>query len=68
LSILDVQSFRGTDFDTHNFLVVANVRERLVINKQETQKFHVDKFKLRRLSEREFRKQYQTKIPKRFAA
>jgi len=40
----------------------------LVINKQETQKFHVDKFKLRKLSEQEVRKQYQIKIRKRFTA
>jgi len=68
LSILDVQSFRETDCDTHHFLVIAKVWERLVINKQETRNFHVEKFKLRKLSEQEFRKQYQIKIPKRFAA
>jgi hypothetical protein len=67
LSILDVQYFREADYDTHYFLVVAKVRERLLINKQETQKFHVEKFKLRKLSEQEVRKQYQIKIPKRFA-
>jgi len=53
---------------THHFLVVAKVRERLVKSKQVTQKFHVEKFKLRKLREQEVRKQYQIKIPKKFAA
>ena len=37
MSILDVQSFRETDCDTHHFLVFAKVWERMVINKQETE-------------------------------
>jgi hypothetical protein len=36
-SIRDVQSFRGADFDTDHYLVVAKVRERLAVGKQETQ-------------------------------
>jgi hypothetical protein len=39
--------------------VVAKVRERLVVNKQEAQKFEVQRFNLRNLSELEVRKQYQ---------
>jgi hypothetical protein len=42
--------------------VVAKIRERLAIRKQEAQKFDVEKFNLGKLSELEVRKQYQIKI------
>jgi hypothetical protein len=34
-SILDVPAFKGADCDTDHCLVVANVRERLLVNTQE---------------------------------
>jgi hypothetical protein len=40
-SVLDVRSFRGYDCDTDQCLVVAKVRERLAVCKQE-QRFDVE--------------------------
>jgi len=48
--------------------VVAKVRERLVVNKQEAQKFDGERANLRKLNELEVTKQYQTEITNRFVA
>jgi hypothetical protein len=40
-SVLDVRSFRAVDCDTDHYLVVAKVRERLAVNKQRWQRFHI---------------------------
>jgi hypothetical protein len=48
--------------------MVAKVRENLAVSNQTTQKFDVERFNLRKLSELEVRKQYQSRISKRFAA
>jgi hypothetical protein len=62
LSVLDVRSFRGDDCDTDHCLVVAKVRERLVVIKQAPQKLDVERFNLRKLIEMEINKLYQNKI------
>jgi hypothetical protein len=49
---------RGTDCDTDHHVVVAKVRERLAVSKQAAQRFDVDRFNHRMLSEKEVRKQY----------
>ena len=64
---LDVRSFKGADCDPDQFLVVSKVTEILATSKQAGQKFDVDRFNLRELSEPEVRKQYQIKISNRFA-
>jgi hypothetical protein len=48
--------------------MVAKVSKRLVVNKPAAQKYDVDRFNLRKLSELEIRKQYQIKIINRFGA
>jgi hypothetical protein len=62
LSVLDIRSFRAADRDTDQYLVVAKVRERLAVSKQEAQKFHVERFNLRKLNELQVRNQYQIKF------
>jgi hypothetical protein len=57
-----VRSFRGADCDTDHYLLVAKVRERLAVSKQAAQKFDVERFNLKKLSETEVREQYQLKI------
>jgi hypothetical protein len=48
--------------------VAAEVRERLAVSKQAAQKFNVERFNLRKLSQVEVRKQYQIKIANGFTA
>jgi hypothetical protein len=66
--ILEVRGFRGADCDTDLYLVVAKVRKRLAVRKEETQKFDGGRFNLRKLNDLEVRKQYQKDITNRFAA
>jgi len=47
--------------------VVAKVRERLSVSKQAAQKFHVERFNIKKLYELHVRKQYEIKISNRFA-
>jgi hypothetical protein len=46
--------------------VAAKVRERLAVITQAAQKFDVDRFNLKKLSDLEVRKRYQIKISNRF--
>jgi hypothetical protein len=48
--------------------VVAQVRERLAVSKQDAQRFDEERFNLRKLSELEVRKQYQINISNSSAA
>jgi len=48
--------------------VVAKVRERFELSKQAAQKFHGERFSLRKLSDLEVRKHCQINMSRRFAA
>ena len=48
--------------------MVEKVRKSLTVSKQDSHKFDVEKFNLRKLNELKVRKRYHTKITKRFAA
>ena len=67
-SVLDMPFFMGAAYGTDHHLAVAKVRERFAVSKQRAQNFDMGRFNLRRLSELEFRKQYQIKISNRFSA
>ena len=54
--------------DTDRYMLVAKVKERWAESKQAAQKLDVEIYRIRILSELEFRKEYQVKIASRFAA
>jgi hypothetical protein len=59
--------FRAADCDTDHYLVVANVRERLVVSKQKMHRDHMERFNLKKLNEVEGKEQYCDEISNRFA-
>jgi hypothetical protein len=58
----------GADCDTDHYLVVAEVRERLAVSRQTTQKFGMERFNLNKLDKVDGKEQYQCEISNRFAA
>jgi hypothetical protein len=67
-SVLDVRSFRAADCDIDHYLVVAKVWERLSMNKQRSQRFHMERFNLKKLNEVEGKETYCIEVSNRFAA
>ena len=55
------------DTDADHYLVVTEVKERLAVSKEAAQKFDVERFNHRKLSELEVIKEYQIWISNRFA-
>jgi hypothetical protein len=47
---------------------VAKVRERLTVNKQRLDGFHIDRFNLKKLNEVEGKEQFRVEVSNRFAA
>jgi hypothetical protein len=66
-SVLDVRSFGAADYDIDHYLVVAIVREKLAVNKQRSQRFHMERFNLKKLNEVEGKEQYHVEVSNRFA-
>jgi hypothetical protein len=62
LNILDVRSHMAADFDTDHYLVVAKVRERLAVNKQRSNRFHMERFNLKELNDVEGKEHYHVEI------
>jgi hypothetical protein len=50
-NVLDVRSFRAADCDYDHYLVVSKVKERLTVNKQRSQTFHMLRYNLKKLNE-----------------
>jgi endonuclease/exonuclease/phosphatase family metal-dependent hydrolase len=57
-NVLDVRSLSAADCDCDHYLVVAKVRERLAVNKQRSQRFHMERFNLKKLNEVEGKEQF----------
>jgi hypothetical protein len=67
-NVLDVRSFRAADCDIGHYLVVAEVKERLAVNKQSSQRFHMEGFNLKKINEAENKERYGVEVSNRFAA
>jgi hypothetical protein len=52
-SVLDVRSFKVADCDNDHYLVVTKVREKKAVNKQRSQRFHMQGFNLKKINEAE---------------
>jgi hypothetical protein len=58
----------SADCNAAHYLVVAKVRERPVVSKQTTQRFHMEMFNLKKLNEVEGKEQYRVETLDRLAA
>jgi hypothetical protein len=52
-SVLDVKSFKAADCDTDQYLLVAKVEGRQAENKKRSDRFHIERFNLKKLNEAE---------------
>jgi hypothetical protein len=66
--ILDVQSFKVTNCATDYYRAAGKIRDRLVVNKQRSQRFQIERFNHKNLNEVDSKESYHVEVPKRFAA
>jgi hypothetical protein len=66
-NIFDVRSHRAAYSDTHHYLLVAKVRERLVDNEQRSHRLHMGRFNLKKLNVVEGIEQYRVEVSNRIA-
>jgi hypothetical protein len=67
-NVLDIRSLRAADCDGDHYLVVAKVMERPAVNKQRSERFHMERFNLKKLNEVGAKEQFHVEISNRFAA
>jgi hypothetical protein len=67
-NVLDVRSFSAADCDSAHYLAVAKVRERIAVNKQRLQTFHMERFTLKNLNDVEVKEQLRVEVSNIFAA
>jgi hypothetical protein len=68
LNVLDVQSLRAAYCYSEYYLVVAKVMERLLVNKQRSQRFNMERFNFKQLNLVEGKEQFHVEVSSRFAA
>jgi hypothetical protein len=67
-SMLDIRSFGTADCDSDHYLVVAKVKERLAVNKQRSQRFHMERCNVKKLNDVEGKEKFRVEVSNRFAA
>jgi hypothetical protein len=67
-SELDVPSFGAADCDMNNYMVVAEIRKEIAVNKQGSHKFHVERFNFKRLNEVLVKEKYHVEVSNRITA
>jgi hypothetical protein len=67
-NVLDVRSFRAADCDSDHYMVVVQVKEKLALNKQRSQRFDMERFNLKKLNEMEGKQKYRAEVSHRITA